>query len=195
MTRFVRALLVVLAWVVSSPLVRPATAQDVSAPADMPVLSTVRSFALRPAQGVPSSSRDGFSRPPAAPTAETTFKDALLAEIRKSKAVFYNTVVAQAQKIEMADDRLTFVFSPAQRTLKDVFEQNRPWLETLAQQLAGKKIVVAGVQRDAPAGAQAAPAPPAADKKSALREQALADSSVQALLEMFPAEIRDVEEM
>ena len=30
------------------------------------------------------------------------FKDALLAEIRKTKAVFYNTVVAQAQKIEVA---------------------------------------------------------------------------------------------
>jgi len=28
-----------------------------------------------------------------------------------------------------------------------------------------------------------------------LREQALADASVQTMLEMFPAEIRDVEEM
>jgi hypothetical protein len=33
------------------------------------------------------------------------------------------------------------------------------------------------------------------DRKSALREQALADAGVQALLEVFPAEIRDVEEM
>ena len=32
------------------------------------------------------------------------------------------------------------------------------------------------------------------DKKS-LREQAMADAGVQALLEVFPAEIRDVEEM
>jgi hypothetical protein len=37
--------------------------------------------------------------------------------------------------------------------------------------------------------------PPAPDRKAALREQALADSGVQALLEVFPAEIRDVEEM
>ena len=34
-----------------------------------------------------------------------------------------------------------------------------------------------------------------ADKKSALREQALADAGVQTMLEVFPAEIRDVEEM
>jgi hypothetical protein len=32
-------------------------------------------------------------------------------------------------------------------------------------------------------------------RKSALREQALADRGVQAMLEVFPAEIRDVEEM
>jgi len=35
----------------------------------------------------------------------------------------------------------------------------------------------------------------APDNKSALREQALADAGVQAMLEVFPAEIRDVEEM
>ncbi len=34
-----------------------------------------------------------------------------------------------------------------------------------------------------------------ADKKSALREKALADTAVQTMLEVFPAEIRDVEEM
>ena len=37
--------------------------------------------------------------------------------------------------------------------------------------------------------------PSEADRKSALKEQALADAGVQALLEVFPAEIRDVEEM
>ena len=33
------------------------------------------------------------------------------------------------------------------------------------------------------------------DRKTVLREQALADAGVQTLLEVFPAEIRDVEEM
>ena len=49
---------------------------------------------------------------------------------------------------------------------------------------------------DAPAGGGAAEGgAKAADKQSALREQALADAGVQTMLEVFPAEIRDVEEM
>ena len=48
----------------------------------------------------------------------------------------------------------------------------------------------------APAAGSSAIAPKsAADKKAALREQALADAGVQTMLEVFPAEIRDVEEM
>jgi hypothetical protein len=38
-------------------------------------------------------------------------------------------------------------------------------------------------------------ASPEPDRKAALKQQALADSGVQAMLEVFPAEIRDVEEM
>jgi len=44
------------------------------------------------------------------------------------------------------------------------------------------------------AAAAATPGPDPA-QKATLREQAMADASVQALLEVFPAEIRDVEEM
>ena len=133
--------------------------------------------------------------------------------------MFYNMVVAQAQKIEVAGDRVTFSFAANQRTLRDTFEQNKPWLEGLAQQVAGRKVTFACVQTEGVAQAVAPPAPqppgpgnpptsssPArvvADKgesddsakKSALRERALADAGVQALLEVFPAEIRDVEEM
>jgi DNA polymerase-3 subunit gamma/tau len=137
----------------------------------------------------------GFSRTPQA-SSESGLKDSLLAEIRKSKTVFYNTVVAQAQKIEVTADRVAFTFSPQQRTLRDVFEQNRGWLESTAQQLAGRRIVVESAQPGAtapPSVAAEAPAP--TDKKSALKAQALADAGVKALLEVFPAEIRDVEEM
>jgi len=123
-------------------------------------------------------------------------KDALLAEIRKSKAVFYNTVVAQAQKIEVRGDGVTFTFSPTQRALRDQFEQNRAWLESIAQQASGRRIAIASAQIEAEPQPVGAAAPdPAAAKKSALREKALADAGVQALLEVFPAEIRDVEEM
>jgi len=129
-------------------------------------------------------------------TGESAFKDAFLAEIRKAKVVFYQTVVAQAQKIDVSADRIAFSFSPTQRALRDQFEQNRAWLETLAQQASGRKIVVAAESGAAETkGAINGAADEAASKKSALREKALADSGVQAMLEVFPAEIRDVEEI
>jgi len=111
-------------------------------------------------------------------------------------------VCAQAQKIEVAGDAVTFTFSPNQRTLLNMFEKDRAWLESIAQQVAGRRIAVSGVQADgggaaaepAKNGGQAAASGPD-DKKSALREQAMADAGVQAMLEVFPAEIRDVEEM
>jgi hypothetical protein len=123
-------------------------------------------------------------------------KDALLAEIRKNKVVFYNMVVAQAQKIEVAGDRVTFTFSANQRALKDQLEQQRGWLESIAQQATGRRLTISAAQTDPTTAAPAeAAAAKSGDKKTALREQALADSSVQTMLEVFPAEIRDVEEM
>ena len=91
-----------------------------------------------------------------------------------------------------------------------MFEQNRAWLEALAQQVAGRQVTVVerpGRGRGSAAAADAGP-PPTAGRapprqhgcrsrtgKTALNEQALADAGVQAMLEVFPAEIRDVEEM
>jgi len=49
--------------------------------------------------------------------------------------------------------------------------------------------------QDAKSGPAVAGPDAAAVKKTALREKALADAGVQAMLEVFPAEIRDVEEM
>jgi DNA polymerase III subunit gamma/tau len=132
-----------------------------------------------------------------APT--TSLKDSLLGEIRSGKAFFYNTVVAQAQKIDVVDDRVTFTFLPAHRALREQFEQSRPWLEAAAERLTGRKIVVTAVQATSegdqasesrPAGAAAAAAP-----KRDLKAEALSSTGVQALLDVFPAEIRDVEEM
>jgi len=113
-------------------------------------------------------------------------------------------VVAQAQQIEFAGDRVTFSFSPSQRALKDQFEQQRAWLESIAMTIAGRKVAMAATLGDAAAstGGDASAAAgrmpadrTAAEKKSALREQALADAGVQTMLEVFPAEIRDVEEL
>ncbi len=137
----------------------------------------------------------GVSATPA--TVDTGFKDAFLAEIKKAKSVFYNMVVAQAQKIEVSAERVTFTFSSTQRMLRDTFEQNRAWLESTAATIARSKVSVTAVLVDAasPAPAAAFDSDAAATRKSALRVQAMADAGVQALLEVFPAEIRDVEEM
>jgi DNA polymerase-3 subunit gamma/tau len=129
-------------------------------------------------------------------SAAASFKDALLAEIRKSKFVFYNTVVAQAQKIDVDAGSVTFLFSSTQRALRDNCDQNRSWLEQTAAKIAGRPVVVRASQTEAPAQPAAVSAPvDEASKKSALRQEALADAGVQALLEVFPAEIRDIEEM
>ena len=129
-----------------------------------------------------------------------SFKDGLLAEIRKQKMVFYSTVVAQAQAIEVEGDRVVFTFAPNQRALQSMFEKDRGWLESIARTLTGRHTVVASVQGEAVAKPAAAGEPasePARDpdRQAALRDEAMADAGVQALLEVFPVEIRDVEEM
>jgi DNA polymerase III subunit gamma/tau len=164
---------------------------------------TAKAPAAPAAKGVAAPARSPVAPGAKAPVAAAgvNLKDTLLAEIRASKAFFYNTVVAQAQRIDVTDDRVTFTFLPTHKALRDQFEQARAWLEAAAERLAGRKVAVSAAQADlAPdAGAVAAAAqPPASDKgdgKRDLKAAALESSAVQAMLDVFPAEIRDVEEM
>jgi DNA polymerase-3 subunit gamma/tau len=159
------------------------------------------------------------SAPPGPPAGNASFKDAFLAEVRKGKVAFYNMVVAQARTIDISNDRVEFTFSANQRALREQVEQNKAWLESIALQAGGRKVTVTATQdgsngqysaaasrqgagasaqspiADAEPGREARATSPESDRKAALKEQALADSGVQALLEVFPAEIRDVEEM
>ena len=147
-------------------------------------------------------------------------RDKFLAEIRSGKATLYNTVVAQAQRIDVTDDRITFVFGPAQSTMRGWLEQQKAWLDAAAERVAGRKIAVTSeLSTGAPAESMAGGSRPAApgfgtanpgipdpgsrlpdpaqtaDKKRDLKAEAMSSSTVQAMLEVFPAEIRDVEEM
>ena len=195
------------------PMATPAAAAPPTRSAPSAPASSLAAQAARAAANVaavPQPVGSGLNRTlpepaPATPPASGNLKDALLAEIKKGKPTFYNIVVAQAQKIEVAGDRVTFSFTPVQRALRDQFEQQKAWLEAIALGIAGRKIAMAAAQfeagaavtpasADAPAGAKV-PEKQSAEKKSALREQALADAGVQTMLEVFPAEIRDVEEM
>ena len=114
------------------------------------------------------SNRTPLEQPATKPAADHSgnFKDVLLAEIKRTKAVFYNMVVAQAQRIEVAGDRVTFSFTPAQRALKDQFEQQKAWLESMAQPIAGRRITMASVQADASS------APPPADNGASAKGSA-----------------------
>ena len=140
-----------------------------------------------------------------APTAEgslapssANLKDAFLAEVRAGKGFFYNTVVAQAQRIDVSDEAITFTFSPTHRALKEQFNETRQWLEAAAEKAAGRRISVVAVQGEAAAAPPVKEQPKAdaaAAAKRDLKAEAMSSSAVQAMLDVFPAEIRDVEEM
>ena len=207
----------------------------------------------------PATTRRPTASPPSAPDvsgrvarpAEGTAvrpgdpKAAFLTELKRTKKFFHGTVVAQAQRVEVDEGRVTFVFAEAQRTLAQQLEASRSWLEPLAARTMGRKMTVgarkvAGPdpvrpprQEPAPAVRQTSPDPAASGPppdteppvptepppdfdpspvhpagraaeptKAApdgpaddLLSQAMGDQAVQTMLEVFPAEIKDVEEI
>jgi len=159
-------------------------------------------------RGAPSGAPASAAPPPSGEpkgsplrTESGGLKDALLAEIRGGKGFFYNTVIAQAQSIEVAGDKVTFAFLPTHRALREQLEQNRAWIEAAAERVAGRKIAVASVQVEtgAPAANGAKPAetpePPPSNGKRDLKAEAMSSAAVQAVLDVFPGEIKDVEEL
>jgi DNA polymerase-3 subunit gamma/tau len=149
----------------------------------------------KPAQQAKAGTVAASNVPSSAP-----LKDAFLGEIRAGKTFFYNTVVAQAQRIDVAEDTITFSFLPHHRALREQFDQARAWLESTAQRLAGRRITVNAVQaaasqdQSSPSSEPIDTPPPAAARRD-LKAEAMSSSAVQAMLDVFPAEIRDVEEM
>jgi DNA polymerase-3 subunit gamma/tau len=165
------------------------TTKATAAPTKNPVAPTKATVAPPKSELAPTSIE----------SAPANFKDSFLAEVRGGKPFFYNTVVAQAQRIDVTAERITFSFLPTHKALREQFDQTRPWLEAAAERLAGRKVGVVAVQADAAPG-QSAPAaapaaPPADAAKRDLKAEAMSSSAVQAVLDVFPAEIRDVEEM
>ena len=165
-----------------------------------PRLTPPRSSAPAPTAKAPIAPTSSPLAPTAKapiPPAAGSFKDSLLAEIRASKPSFYNIVVVQAQKIEVAADRVVFTFSPTHRVAREQFEQMRGWLESTAQRVAGRRVMVESTQgavgstTEAPVKKDSTGTTPKRD----LKADAMNSSAIQAVLDVFPAEIRDVEEM
>jgi DNA polymerase-3 subunit gamma/tau len=130
-------------------------------------------------------------------------KASLLSAIKSAKVFFYNTVVAQAYRVDVTPSRITFVFLSNQKVPKQQCEDARPWLESLAEKAIGARVPVHVSVVEAPAAAaekpQAAAALAAAAAPKAtpddLRQEAMADPAVQALLEIFPVEKTKIEEL
>ncbi len=135
-------------------------------------------------------------------------KDAFIAGIQKNRPMLSQTIVAQAQRIDVDGARIVFHFGPIQTMLADQVAQQRQWLESLAADVAGRRMSVAAVvDKSAPVtdpranGPAASPAPsgriaaPAADEPRDLRAEALGDPAVQSLLDIIPSELRNVTEL
>ena len=149
----------------------------------------------------PTSSRLAPTSNKVAPTSDTiapagALKDKFLAEIRSGKNTLYSLAVAQAQRIDVTDDRITFTFASNQNVAKMQLDANREWLEGVAHRLTGRRVQVtsAQVQAETAPASGAAPAAASSAPKRDLKEEARSSPSIQAMLDVFPADIRDVEE-
>ena len=144
---------------------------------------TVRA-ASEPTQGAPAVSDP------------VALKAAFLAEVQKVKKFFYGTVIAQAHHIDVQPDRIVIAFAPQHKAMRVQVDPVRPTLEDIASRLAGRRVAVVATEiasTDQPT--EGKPGEPASqDRQSELRQQALADKSVQALLDVFGTEIKEVEE-
>jgi hypothetical protein len=104
------------------------------------------------------------------------------------------------------DERVSFTFAANQNVARMQLEQHAAWLESVVQRLAGRRLPVVAVQSEAvivpAAGAGTAAGRPAQPEPAAgggpvrdAKAEALAFPAVQDLLDVFPGDIRDVEEM
>ena len=179
---------------------RAAPARPAPAPAPRPPAqssATVRAVeARRQAPPPPAPVERQALQTEAPPVNAGQLKDAFLEEVRKVKKFFHGTVVAQAQRIEQDGDRIVFTFGPHHKALRAQFEQNRPLLEDVASRLAGRRMAVVTVEGTAAAPPRPDTPRPAqtSERQEQLKQQALEDSGVQAMLDVFAAEIKDVEE-
>jgi hypothetical protein len=111
----------------------------------------------------------------------------------------YGTIVAQAQRIDVEGDRIFFRYGPIQTMLGDGVVREKAWLEELATGRAGRRIsVAADIAKGDPGAAQArsalradAPAGPGRD----LKAEAMRDPVLQSLLDVIPAEVKDITEL
>lgn len=137
---------------------------------------------------------------PGTPGTDGSLKDAFLSELKSAKSTFYNLVVASAYSIEVSADKIVFAFQPNKKNAKGQCDEQKAWLMTVAEKVAGRPVPVAIVFAEADAPPAPAPsnlgspvAKPKADPGD-LKAEAMANSTVQAVLEIFPVDKTTIEE-
>ena len=135
-------------------------------------------------------------------------KAKLMAAIKQEKKFFYGTVVAQAQRIELAPETMTFTFTPGQKTLAAQLAQNMTWLEEMAETVLGRKVAILSAQGMVspteslavdPSRAPVEPVTPETKTGSqpvdTLRPRVMDDTFVKAMVDVLSAEIDDVQKL
>ncbi len=192
-----------------TPAARPAAAPrtvppvpNVPAPRPPVTSNAVKNGA--PGTGTPGSS--GTVAPPVASAgsgSDSVFKDKFLSEIKSGKSTFYNLVVASAFRIDASPAGIVFTFLPNQKNAKSQCEEQKVWLQSIVEKVAGKPVPISVAVADAGTAPAPAPASPASSGASSmkptgspddLKAEAMANSTVQALLEIFPVEKTTIEE-
>ena len=180
-----------------------------------PQARSARPRAQRAARRRPSRPAQRRHAGQAAPDAVTQaalasdFRDRFLAELKRKPHVLFDGRRAGPDELNGRAAPGLHVRSGA-RDMRQQVEQRRAWLEELAESVGGRRVAVTTVRarqsrpRSRERGSKAAaprrtrcirPAADAASRTADLRARALADDDVQAMLEIFPAEIREVEEI
>ena len=124
--------------------------------------------------------------------------DELSSDIRPQDDLFRHVNSRWMAETEIPPDRAAH---GAFHALRDQFEQNRAWIEAAAERVAGRKITVLSVQVESGAvpanGAtpKDEPEAPSPNGKRDLKAEAMSSAAVQAVLDVFPGEIKDVEEL
>ena len=129
--------------------------------------------------------------------------------MKAGKSTFYNLVVASAYRIEADASGIVFSFLPNQKNAKSQCEEQKAWLASIAEKITGKPVAIKVSVAESGAAPSASAAQPSASAREQsgelrrdesskagadLKAEAMANSTVQAVLEIFPVEKTTVEE-
>ncbi|MEP6783576.1 MAG: DNA polymerase III subunit gamma/tau [Acidobacteriota bacterium] len=191
----------------SARIATPSVAAQAVRPAPIaPRPAVVPAAASGPTPQVASLKPQAASPKPAppsapAPSSDAGFKDRFLAEVKSGKSTFYNLVVASAFSIDATPSRIVFSFLPNQKNAKSQCEEQKAWLASIAEKVAGKPVAITVNVAESGAAPSSAAASPVSETASGpklsgddVKAEAMANSTVQAVLEIFPVEKTTVEE-